>query len=538
MMKTDSHSFEEKPNTSENSDVDGHNEGSRGSSVTETAKPNVAVALLLALMLACGGFIFGYDTGTISGFLNMNSFIQRFGEKAADGSHYFPVYRSGLIVSLLSIGALVGGIASSKLADTYGRIKTLAGFNAIYVVAIVIQITSRTSWVQVMMGRFVSGISIGAFTVVVPMLISESVPSDARGPCVSTFQLMITIGIFIGNVICYGFRNDMTDKSWHVPLGISLVFSFILFMGLLVLPESPRYLAAIGKVEQGCAALGKTVRMPPTSGYIVNEMEEIVKSVEEDRAAGTASWSELYTGKPKIFYRVVIGIMMLSIQQLCGANYFFYYGTSLFKSIGSDDSYANSMILSGVNFACTVAGVFVVSKFNRRTLLTAGSVVMLVAFAVFASLGSFALNPHGPSEPSNSTVGKVMIFFACLFICGFAVTWAPLAYVVVSEIFPQRIRSKAMSLATGAMWLWNFVISFCTPMITNHIGYKYGYVFTAFILASFFMVHFFVHETKGVTLEHINDMYANNISAIASTKYIRRFTHKEEFDHDEEAATA
>ncbi|KAF5103218.1 hypothetical protein D0Z03_000262 [Geotrichum reessii] len=328
-----------------------------------------------------------------------------------------------------------------------------------------------------MMGRLFDGVAIGAFTVAVPMLISESVPSELRDACVSCFQFMITLGILIGNAVCYGFRHSTTNRGYQVPIGIGFIFAFILFLALLVLPESPRYLASVDRIEDAHKALGRTVRMSPSSSYIVNEMRDILNTVENDKAEGDASWSEIFTGKPKIFYRVIVGIMVLSLQQLCGANYFFYYGTSLFKSIGSNDSFATAMILSGVNCGCTVL--------------------------------------------ARLAVGRAMIFFACLFIFGFAVSWAPLAYVVAAEIYPQRIRSKGLSLATGTMWLWNFCISFFTPMITGSIGYKYGYVFSGCVLFSLFFTYFCVHETQGVTLEEINDMYGSGVSAWQSAKHVK-----------------
>lgn len=493
-----------------------------GNTVAE-GKPNFALAFTLSLMTAFGGFVFGYDTGTISGFLNIHSFLENFGRLHSDGTYYFPVYRSGLIVGILSIGALFGGLLSSRLADKYGRVKTIFGFNVLYVVSLIIQITATKSWVQVMMGRLFDGVAIGAFTVAVPMLISESVPSELRDACVSCFQFMITLGILIGNAVCYGFRHSTTNRGYQVPIGIGFIFAFILFLALLVLPESPRYLASVDRIEDAHKALGRTVRMSPSSSYIVNEMRDILNTVENDKAEGDASWSEIFTGKPKIFYRVIVGIMVLSLQQLCGANYFFYYGTSLFKSIGSNDSFATAMILSGVNCGCTVLGMFIVNRLGRRTLLTCGSIVMLVSFLIFASLGSFALyiDNNNPDGPARLAVGRAMIFFACLFIFGFAVSWAPLAYVVAAEIYPQRIRSKGLSLATGTMWLWNFCISFFTPMITGSIGYKYGYVFSGCVLFSLFFTYFCVHETQGVTLEEINDMYGSGVSAWQSAKHVK-----------------
>lgn len=483
-------------------------------------KPNYVVGICLTIMLTCGGFLFGYDTGTISGFLGMKGFITSFGVADELGEFHLPSSRAGLLVSIFSIGALIGALSSSKAAESYGRIKTIAVYNVVYCLAVIVQLSATFHWVQILVGRFISGCGIGGFCVVIPMLISESVPSDLRGASISAFQLMVTFGIFIGNILCYGFRESTNAMGYKIPLGISLVFSAILFIGLYVTPESSRYLLSINKNAEACNALAETMRMDPLSNYVINEIELMAASVIADRNAGNGDWFELLHGKPRLFYRVCIGLTILATQQLCGPNYFFYYGTSLFSKIGSSNSFANAMILSGVNFACTFAGIYFVAKFNRRTVLMGGSFVMLIAFVVFASLGSFALEDS--NGVVNTVVGKIMITFACIFIFGFASTWAPVAFVVIAEIFPQRIRSKAMSLANCSLWTWNFLISFFTPMITAKIGYLYGYVFCGAIFFSLFFVYFGIPETKGLTLEEIDELYASNISAKESSIHVSK----------------
>lgn len=497
-----------------NSDVNGTNH------VYTSEKPaSFLSALALSLLVSVGGFVFGYDVGTISGFLNLGGFLQRFGSAAADGTYFFPAWRSGLIVSIITVGGLFGGLFSSKLADKYGRKKTIFGFNVVYIIALIIQLTAH-HWVQILIGRLISGVALGAFTVIVPMIISESVPTDFRGACVSSFQFMITLGILIGNAICYGVRNLGDSRDYLIPLGLSFIFSAVIAISMFILSESPRYLATVGKIDEAHRALAKTICMNPNSHYITTEMADIIRSIEADNVEGSASWGELLTGKPKIFYRVIVGVVMLSLQQLSGVNYFFYYGNSLFKTLGSNNPFATAMILSGVNCVCTLIAMLIVNRFARRTLLITGSIIMLVAFACFSTLGTFFLYSK-TTQNVNSAIGIAMIAVAGVFILGFATTWAPLAFVVISEIFPQRIRSKAIALATGVMWIWNFVIGFSSPMITNRVGYKYGYVFSAFLLASVIFVYFGVHETKGVTLEEINEMYASGVSAVESTRHVK-----------------
>lgn len=510
-------------NSSRNSNNHEKNNSTDSNKGSDNEKPSLFFAMALSLMAAFGGFIYGYDTGSISGIINLPPFLRNFGRMHDDGSYYFPVYRSGLIVSIVSVGGLFGSLISSRLADSLGRIKTIFGFNILYMVGLIIQITATKSWVQVMMGRLFGGMAIGAFSVTVPMLISECVPSNLRDACVSCWQFMITLSILIGNAVCYGVRHTQGNGGYQLPIGLGFIYSSLLFLAILILPESPRYLASLGKVEEAHKALARTVRMKPHSKYIDIEMHDILESIEKDRALGTASWSELFTGKPKMFYRVMVGIFTLSLQQLCGANYFFYYGTTIFTALGSRDSFATSMILSGVNCGCTLFGMYVVNRIGRRILLFWGAALMLVSFLIFASLGSFALytDNNDPNGPADAPIGRAMIFFACLYIFGFATTWAPLAFVVVSEIFPQRIRPKGMALGTSSLWLWNFCISFFTPMITADIGYKYGYVFSGCVLFSLFFVYFCIHETQGMTLEDIDTMYGTGVKPWKSSKYVK-----------------
>lgn len=498
-----------------------HSDSSDDSSALE--KPNILFPILLTALLSCGGFVYGYDTGTVSGFLNMPAYKAHFGDLQSDGQYAIPSTRSGLMVSLFTIGALLGGLISTRTCDAYGRRITIAAADLVYVVGLVIQMTAGSRWRQMTMGRFVTGIAAGGFMNAVPMLISETVTSEIRGPAVSCYQYMLTLGIFVGNCICYGFQHTHGTKSYLIPLAIGYAIAAFLCLAMLVAKESPRHLIAVGKPELAAQAVGYTVRLPADSAYVRQQVARMEHSVSASQKAGTAPWSELWTGSPRYLYRLVVSVLLLSLMQLNGANYFFYYGTVLFKSIGTDNPFATSMIITGVNMVCTVLGLFFVKRFTRRTVLLYGGALSFVAFIVFASLGGFALFPHGESQPADKTVGRVMIFFCCLFIFAAASSWSMLGVTVVTEILPQRIRGKAMGIASTAFWLWTFCIGFFTPMITDSIGYKYGYVFCGCLLVAIVFAYTNVHETKGLTLEEIDDMYASGIDAKASAKYVREF---------------
>ena len=187
--------------------------------------------------------------------------------------------------------------------------------------------------------------------------------------------------------------------------------------------------------------------------------------------------------------------MLQSLQQLTGDNYFFYYGTTIFQAVGMTDSFQTSIVLGVVNFASTFLGIYTIERFGRRLCLLTGFVCMFVCFIIYSILGVTNLYIDGYDGPTSVPTGDAMIFITTLYIFFFASTWAGGVYCIVSETYPLRIRSKAMSVATAANWIWGFLISFFTPFITSAIHFYYGFVFTGCLLFSFFYVYFFVVET-------------------------------------------
>ncbi|KAA8917508.1 hypothetical protein TRICI_000374 [Trichomonascus ciferrii] len=473
----------------------------------------------LCFFLAMGGFAFGYDTGSISGYINMPNFLEHFGQVNEDNEYYFSKVRSGLIVSMFSIGAVIGCLTSGKVADNYGRKVAIMTCAAIYIVGNLIQICSFDAWYQVMIGRIVGGVGIGGFSVCVPMFQSETAPKDIRGTLVSSFQLFVTLGIFIGYCVCYG-TNERTDTgAWRIPLGLTFLWALILLIGVAFMPESPRYLLSKDRVDEALKSMCYVNKRDSDDPLIKLSMDEIVAAIEHERDVGTAGWGQVFIGNPRIGYRTLVGFMIQVLQQLCGANYFFYYGTSIFKAIGMENSFATSMIFGAVNFVSTFVSFYTVETFGRRSCLFWGAIAMFVFFVIYASLGTASLYPNGQSQPSDPQVGKGMIAVTCFFIFSFAVSWAPIAFVYCSEIYPLRVKSKCIGMATTGNWLFNFLISLFTPFITGAISFKYGYVFSGCLIFAAFFVFFCVHETKGLTLEQIDQMYASRVLPWMSVQY-------------------
>jgi SP family sugar:H+ symporter-like MFS transporter len=409
----------------------------------------------MIMIVSLGGLIFGYDTGQISGFLEMDDFLMRFGDTTDPdtGAPAFSKVRSGTIVGLLSIGTLIGAIVGAPIADAFGRKLAIVFWNIIFCVGVVIQMTTLTTWYQVALGRWVAGLGVGALSVLTPMYQSETAPRQIRGSMVSCYQLFITLGIFIAYCINYGTKSQTNSpSSWRIPMGVGFIWSVIMAIGIMFLRESPRWEYRKGKIESARTTIAKSYGVPENHWEVDREIREIKAKLDAENAGGGKHpWYEVFTG-PRMMYRTLLGISMQALQQLTGANFFFYYGTTIFTATGLDDSFQTSMILGGINFFMTIPGTYVVEKFGRRRALITGGLWMFCCFMVFASVGHFALDQDNPKNTPEA--GSAMIAFACLFIAGYAMTWAPIVWAIVGELYPTRYRAQAMGLATASNWIW------------------------------------------------------------------------------------
>ncbi|OTB04536.1 hypothetical protein M426DRAFT_320655 [Hypoxylon sp. CI-4A] len=491
----------------------------------EQASPEVAatkqqritfLSIFLGVVASIGGFMFGYVSGQISGFFNMSDFAQRFGELNASGGYEFSAARQGTIVGLLPVGCLLGALIAGQLADIIGR-RLAISLSALWsCVGIIIEISSESSWAQFAVGRLVTGISIGALSVTVPMYQSESSPAIIRGILVSTYQLFITLGIWTSYMVDWGTNHMSNSASWRIPNGLGFLWSLILCLGILVLPESPRHAYRIGREEEARATIARLAGVEPHHRSVHDQITEIRVKLDEEKASGKASWFEIFTG-PRMLYRTLLGMILQAGQQLTGANFFFYYGTTVFKSTGLSDSYVTQIILGTVNVACTIAGLFVVQKVGRRKALIVGAAWMMACFFIYAFVGHYALDSENPLNTPKA--GSALIVFSCLAIAAFATTWGPLVWAVVAELYPSRYRAPCMALATASNWFWNFMISFFTRFITDAIDYFYGFVFAGCCAALVVIVYFFVIETKDRSLEEIDTMYLLHVNPIKSSHW-------------------
>ncbi|KAK3386688.1 general substrate transporter [Podospora didyma] len=467
-------------------------------------------ALLLGAISSIGGFLFGYDTGQISGMLLFSDFKNRFGQvdDGSGGKDFEPIIQS-LVVSLMSIGTLIGALCSSYTSDFWGRRKNLSFGAAIFVIGSVIQITAVNSWVHMMMGRFVAGLGIGILSVGVPMFQSECSPREIRGAVVATYQLMITFGILISNIVNFGVRAiEDSPSSWRIVVGLGILFATPLGLGVFFVPESPRWLAGRGDWDGARMSMARLrgLKHDHKHNLVEDDMKEMREILEKERSVAVGTWKECIipkkNGVPKQVYRTLLGVALQFLQQWTGVNYFFYYGATIFQSAGIDDPIRTQLILGTINVVMTFYGLYVVERYGRRMPLFIGAIWQAAWLAVFAAMGTAV-------DPANSKAsGIVMIVAAAMFIASFASTWGPICWVVIGETFPLRTRAKQASLATSGNWLGNFMISFLTPLATAGIHYSYGFVFVATNIAAALIVYFFLYESVSLSLENVDYMYS------------------------------
>ena len=336
----------------------------------------------------------------------------------------------------------------------------------------------------------------------VPVYVSETVPKEVRGALVATYQLFVTMGLLTSYCVNLGTSHIHNSGQWRGAIAIGYTWGICLGVGMFFLPESPRWLLANDRPEDCIKALRYIAN---TDGVqqehrIRSEYAEIELRVNESAAIGKASWASSFNPRGKALYRTLLGFLLQTGQQLTGANYFFYYGASIFKSIGISNSFVTQIILGIVNVICTFPGLYFIERFGRRKPLIFGGLWQMGWLVIFGVVGS-------QCDPNDAKIGGVLILCACMFIAGFASTWGPGVWVAIGEMYPLRIRSSSASVATTGNWGWNFLLTFCTPFITRAIQYQYGYIFAGCNFLSVLVVYFFYYESSNLTLEQVDLMY-------------------------------
>jgi len=495
--------------------------------VNRIEAPVTVKAYLICAFASFGGIFFGYDSAYVNGVLGNQIFIDNVegpGHDAVSSSH------QSLIVSILSLGTFIGAIAGGDLADFIGRKWTVIIGCIIYAVGVVIQMITGhgDSLATIVVGRVIAGLGVGFESAIVILYMSEICPRKVRGALVAGYQFCITIGILLASVVVYATKNRKDTGAYRIPISIQFAWALILGIGLLFLPDSPRYFVKKGNLEAASKALSALRGQPRDSEYISVELAEIVANEEYERqlipsSSWFSSWANCFKGglrdQKSNLRRTILGTSLQMMQQWTGVNFIFYYSTPFLQSTGAiSNTFLISLIFTLVNVCSTPISFYTVEKFGRRPLLVWGALGMLICQFLVAIIGvavGFNHTHPDPKDPTATLANNIpavnaQIAFIAIFIFFFASTWGPGAWIVIGEIFPLPIRSRGVGLSTASNWLWNTIIAVITPYMVGkdkgNLRSSVFFIWGGLCTAAFVYAYFLVPETKGLTLEQVDKM--------------------------------
>ncbi|KAH6619268.1 general substrate transporter [Chaetomium sp. MPI-SDFR-AT-0129] len=467
-----------------------------------------APAIMVGLFVATGGLLFGYDTGAINGILVMDTFKNDFSTGFIGKDDKPGMYPSqvSLIVAMLSAGTAVGALFSAPIGDRWGRRLSLIFAIGLFCVGGIFQVCA-VDVTQLVVGRTLAGIGVGIVSVLVPLYQSEMAPKWIRGTLVCAYQLSITVGLLAAatvNILTYRLNSA---AAYRIPMGLQLTWAVVLALGLLILPETPRYLVKRGLKDAAALSLSRLRRLDITHPALIEELAEIEANHEYEMALGPDTYKDILFGEPHLGRRTMTGCGLQMLQQLTGVNFIMYYGTTFFTGAGVDNPFTISLIMQVINMVSTFPGLFVVESWGRRKLLIVGSVGMAICQLLIAS---FATANGDNNQPIQN---QILIIFVAIYIFFFAASWGPVVWVVTSEIYPLKVRAKSMSVSTASNWLLNFGIAYGTPYLVDNsagspdLGSRVFFVWGAFCILSILFVWLMVYETSKISLEQIDEMY-------------------------------
>ena len=408
-----------------------------------------------------------------------------------------------IIVSILSAGTFFGALLSGPVADFIGRRWAMMVNTAVFTLGCVFQ-TIATSIPLFVAGRFFAGLGVGLLSATIPLYQSETAPKWIRGTIVGCYQWAITIGLLIAAIVLNATKDRDDTGSYRIPVAVQFAFSLIMWGGTLLLPETPRYLIKKGDATGAAKSLSRLRRLPVDHPSLVEELAEIQANHNYEMSFGSSSYLACF--RAPILKRTLTGMALQALQQLTGVNFIFYYGTSYFTQSGISNPFVVTMITSVVNVCSTIPGLYLVETLGRRRLLMIGAIGMSVCQLIVASVGT--------ALPNSKAASKCLIAFVCVYIFFFASTWGPCAWVVTGEIFPLKARAKGLSMTTASNWLLNFAIAYSTPYMVDpgagnaNLGSKVFFVWGGFCVICCVFVHFCIYETKGLSLEQVDELFA------------------------------
>lgn len=441
----------------------------------------------VAVIATFGGLLFGYDTGVLNGALTF--MVEYFGINA---------FQEGLITFTLLAGAAIGAFVGGRIADAVGRRRLIIALAVLFFVGALGCVLAPT-YESLLVFRFILGLAVGSASVTVPVYLAEVAPFERRGSLVSLNELMIVSGQFlafavnavIGNV--WGGHGEV----WRFMLTVAVLPAIVLFVGMIRMPESPRWLASKGRYAEALAIL-RTLRSDERAVAEVREIQELTLLEKQQKSA---TWSEILS-QPWLRRLLLIGMGLAAFQQLTGINSMMYYGSQVLEQAGFTRNAALGFnVLNGAtNVGATILALVIINKFNRRTLLLVGLSGTTASHFFVGSIGVFMAE-------SNPLRAWLLLVGILLFIAFMAATIGALAWLMLAEIFPLKVRGRMIGATVLVLWLTNAVVSLVFPSLIEAIGFGTFWIFAAIGLVGIAFIATMVPETRGRTLEELEDSF-------------------------------
>jgi MFS transporter, SP family, sugar:H+ symporter len=457
---------------------------------------NLPLVTAIVGVATIGGFMFGYDSGVING--TQDGLKTTFGLSEA---------WLGVTVSALLPGCAVGAFLAGRLADVWGRRRVMVAAAVLFIVSALGAGAAGSAFFMIL-ARFAAGVGVGAASVLSPAYISEVTPASMRGRLSSLQQVMIIAGLtgaFFANYFLAYTAGKSTDvlwlgfSAWRWMFWMQIIPATVFLVTLLLIPESPRYLVARGRLADAEKVLARLFG----AGSAASKVQEIRGSMASDHAPRLSDLIDKSTGKLRSI--VWVGIGLATFQQLVGINVVFYYGAVLWQAVGFSEADSLKInILSGtLSIAACVVAIFLIDRIGRKPLLLIGSVGMAVTLAILTI--AFATGDlSGGTLRLAPAVGTLALLSANLYVIFFNLSWGPVMWVMLGEMFPNQIRGSGLAVSGAAQWGTNFLISVSFPVLAKVAGLPLTYGFyTACAFLSIFFVRKMVHETRGRELEQM-----------------------------------
>jgi sugar porter (SP) family MFS transporter len=454
-----------------------------------------ARVVLISAAAALGGFLFGFDTAVINGAVD-----------AIRGGFTLDAAQTGFAVSCALLGSALGAWYAGMLANRFGRVRTMQ-VAAVLLVASALGSGLVTGVWDLILWRLVGGIGVGVASVIAPTYIAEVSPAHIRGRLGSMQQLAIVLGIFaalLSDAWLAGIAGGAAEPLWFGLAAWRWMFLVAtlpaLIYGTLVLgvPESPRHLVAKGRIDEARVVLRNVLDMHDETA-LDNKLRDIAGSLRSEHKPRLRDLCGKTAGLLPVVW---IGILLSVFQQFVGINVIFYYSSTLWHSVGFSeaDSFTITVVTSIVNVLVTLVAIALVDRIGRKPLLVVGSAGMAITLAMMAWCFSQATG-SGATLSLPGATGMVALVAANAYVVFFGVSWGPVVWVLLGEMFPNRIRATALAVAAAAQWLANFAITSTFPALAEMgLSFAYG-LYAAFALLSLLFVWFGVRETRGIELE-------------------------------------